>query len=98
MPGLLIGAAVACGPQPQPQQPPPPPDPVMAAVIDALAAQRDRMCACTDATCVEAAEVAQFEWGFANKPVVDRARPTPAQAAVADALIEATEACAHELR
>jgi hypothetical protein len=67
----------------------------MAAVLAALAAQRDRMCACADRACVEAAEADQFEWGFANKSVVDAARPTPDQARSADELIEATEACAH---
>lgn len=70
----------------------------MAEILDALRAHRDRMCACTDATCVDDTEVAQFEWGFEHKPLVDRARPTPAQQAEATALIEATEACAHELR
>lgn len=67
----------------------------MTVVLAALAEQRDRMCACTDRACVEAAEVDQFEWGFANKSMVDSARPTPAQAHTADELIEATEACAH---
>ncbi|MBZ0237780.1 MAG: hypothetical protein K8M05_36030 [Deltaproteobacteria bacterium] len=70
----------------------------MTEVLDALRTQRDRMCACRDATCVDDAEVAQFEWGFAHKELVDRAKPTPAQQAEATALIEATEACAHELR
>ncbi len=73
----------------------PPPDPSMTVVLAALVAQRDRMCACVDRACVEAAEADQFEWGFANKSVVDSAKPTPAQAQAADDLIEATEACAH---
>jgi hypothetical protein len=70
----------------------------MAEVIEALRTQRDRMCACADVACVDKVEAEQFEWGFAHKALVDRARPTPAQETEAQMLIEAAEHCAHELR
>lgn len=103
----LVVLAVACGPkqphsqpppQQQPPQPQPQPDPAMAEVIAALRLHRDRMCACTDAACVEQVEVEQFEWGFAHKELVDHAKPTKAQQDEATTLIEATEECAHKHR
>lgn len=102
---LLLLLAVACGSRPQPQrqrqrqpQPQPPGEAAMAEVIVALRAQRDRMCSCADAACVEEAEAAQFEWGFTHKELVDRAHGTRAQNHEADTLIEEAEACSHELR
>jgi hypothetical protein len=87
------------GVRPQPDASPQSPgEQAMADVLQALRAQRDRMCACADAACVEAAEADQFEWGFTHKELVDRAQGTPDQNHEADTLIDETETCSHKLR
>jgi hypothetical protein len=111
---VLVALVAACGPKPRPPRQqatgdrqqatgngnpkPPPGEEAMSEVLEALRVQRDRMCACTDATCVDDAEADQFEWGFTHKELVDRAHGTPEQNKQADTLIEATEACSHKLR
>lgn len=82
--------------RPQPRSSPG--ESAMAEVLEALRAQTQRMCACSDADCVEQAEADQFEWGFTHKELVDRAHGTPDQNHEADALIEQTETCSHKLR
>jgi hypothetical protein len=99
----LLGLA-ACGAPPpadRPTPPPPvdaavdapPPDPATAALLAALAEQRDRACACRDPACADDAAALAVQWGLDHPDVVRAATPTPAEQAEADALLEAAERC-----
>lgn len=102
--GLLVLCALGCsgpGPAaPTPRPAPidagvdgPPDDAAMAEVLAWLTQQRDATCACTDAACADEADALGFDWSFAHRELLGRVRPSPAQQAAAQALIEATEVC-----
>ena len=104
---LALLCLAACGAPPPADRPTPPPppaavdaavdapprDPATAALLDALAEQRDRACACTDAACADDAAALAVQWGLDHPDVVRAATPTPAEQAEAQALIEAAEHC-----
>lgn len=99
----LAALLAACGGPPPPATPAPipadagvdapPPDPAAAELISILSGFRDRACACADAACAEEVEVAQVQWSFEHRPLLDRAQPTPAQDAALRAVVEELEAC-----
>lgn len=102
---LAALALAACGAPPPADRPtppapvdaavdaPPPPDPATAALLAALAEQRDVACACADAACADEAAALAVQWGLDHPDVVRAATPTPAEQAEAQALIEAAEHC-----
>ncbi len=102
---LALLCLAACGAPPpadRPIPPPPPvdaavdappPDPATAALLAALAEQRDQACACTDAACADEAAALAVQWGLDHPDVVRAATPTPAEQAAAQALLEAAEHC-----
>ena len=103
---LALLCLAACGAPPPADRPtppppvdaavadaPPPPDPATAALLAALAEQRDVACACTDAACADEAAALAVQWGLDHPDVVRAATPTPAEQATAQALIEAAEHC-----
>jgi hypothetical protein len=102
----LLALLATCGGPPPPATPEPipvdagvdaapdaPPDPATAELLVAITGFRDRACACADAACAGEVEVAQVQWAFANRPLLDRSRPTPAQDRALRDVVEAYEAC-----
>jgi hypothetical protein len=71
----------------------PPRDPATAALLDALAEQRDRACACTDAACADDAAALAVQWGLDHPDIVRAATPSPADQAAIAALLDAAEHC-----
>ena len=102
---LALLCLAACGAPPPADRPtppapvdaavdaPPPPDPATAALLDALAEQRDRACACTDAACADDAAALAVQWGLDHPDIVRAATPSPADQAAIAALLDAAEHC-----
>ena len=104
---LAVLCLAACGAPPPADRPTPPPppaavdaavdapprDPATAALLDALAEQRDRACACTDAACADDAAALAVQWGLDHPDIVRAATPSPADQAAIAALLDAAEHC-----
>lgn len=70
-----------------------PADPATATLLEALAEQRDRACACGDVACAEDAAALAVQWGLDHPDVVRAAAPSPDEERVITEHLEAAEAC-----